>query len=283
MKNKKLLVHLHLYYKDQINYMLHKLKNISGINWDLYVTCNELDNNTKNKILKFKPDANIILVDNIGYDVLPFIKVIQSLDLNKYHYILKIHTKNKRQEVWVKQFHRKGYWWRNILIDALISSKHRFRKNLKIFNKMPKVGLVCSEIFLWDTENVWPEDTYLLEDELKTLNFKSNYRKYCAGTMFLARAEIYKFLQKIDLNSKNFSKISNTKSTGTLAHVYERILSIAADEYGFEIYPVKKDVDYIINFIRHCIKNTLSISNSYDEHGEKHKNLTVFGLKMKIK
>ena len=283
MKNKKLLVHLHLYYKDQINYMLRKLRNITGINWDLYITSNELDDVTKNKILKFKPDANIILVDNLGYDVLPFIKIIQSVNLSEYEYVLKIHTKNKQRKIWLKEYHRKGYWWRNVLIEALLSNKYRFRKNLKILNKIPKIGLICSEIFLWDTENVWPEDTYLLEDELKTLNFKSNYRKYCAGTMFLARAEIYKFLQNIDLNSKNFSKISNTKSTGTLAHVYERVLTIAADEYGFEIYTVKNNIEHLKNFASKYGRNIISLNNSINKKGEKCKILTLLGLKIRIK
>ena len=34
--NKKLLVHLHLYYLEQVDFMLKKLRNITGCDWDLY-------------------------------------------------------------------------------------------------------------------------------------------------------------------------------------------------------------------------------------------------------
>ena len=51
--NKKLLVHLHLYYLEQVDFMLKKLRNITGCDWDLYVTLCNSDNNVINKIKTF--------------------------------------------------------------------------------------------------------------------------------------------------------------------------------------------------------------------------------------
>ena len=51
--NKKLLAHLHLYYLEQVDFMLKKLRNITGCDWDLYVTLCNSDNNVINKIKTF--------------------------------------------------------------------------------------------------------------------------------------------------------------------------------------------------------------------------------------
>ena len=60
----KVLVHLHLYYQDQLLYFLEKLKNINNCTWDLVITVCEHNEEIKQKILEFKPDAQIILVKN---------------------------------------------------------------------------------------------------------------------------------------------------------------------------------------------------------------------------
>jgi len=50
-KKKKLLVHLHLYYHDQLDNMIEKLKNIQICEWDLYVTTCEYNKDMYEKIL----------------------------------------------------------------------------------------------------------------------------------------------------------------------------------------------------------------------------------------
>ena len=122
-KSYKILVHLHLYYHNQIDYFIGKLKNICNCDWDLYVTICEENEESKNKILQLKPDAKIIKVENIGYDIWPFIQVCRMVNLDDYDYVLKIHTKNYRakshlfKEANVKI---KGYSWRDDLVNAYI-------------------------------------------------------------------------------------------------------------------------------------------------------------------
>ena len=92
MQNKKILVHLHLYYQNQLNYFIKKLKNIT-CEFDLIVTLANENPKITEKIKQFKPNAKILVVENLGYDVYPFIQVINEAELKNYDYILKIHTK----------------------------------------------------------------------------------------------------------------------------------------------------------------------------------------------
>ena len=258
-EEKTLLVHLHLFYKEQLDFMINKLKNISNCKWDLYVTMPVENNEIEEKLKKFKPNTKIIIVDNIGYDIWPFIQVVQSINLDNYDYILKIHTKNYQQQLWLNEFIKEGFWWRNELINALLKSKKQFKKNLLTFSNKSDCGMICSQIMLWDIENHWPEDTYLLEEELKFLNFKSHYKHFCAGTMFIARANIFKFLQNKKINAQCFPKSLCTKETGTRAHTYERIFSIAVDEFGYKIYTYKNKKEYIIKSLEKLNNKILSI------------------------
>ena len=283
MAKAKLLVHIHLYYPEQINFMLKKLRNITNCEWDLYITYCNIDEITKNRILKFKSDAHLIKVENRGYDILPFINIIRDVNLDEYDYILKIHTKNKQKKLYLENYHKSGYWWRNQLINALLNNKRRFLQNLSIFKKNPNIGMICSDIFLWSTITKcnWPEDTYLLDDELKRLNFKSNYKYYCAGTMFMARSKIYKFLQNSNIDESRFPQSGKTMTTGTIAHVYERIFTIAVDEYGFKIFTVKNYYEITLLFLKRIFSFIFSIKNIKENNG-KIKQLKILGHSFKL-
>ena len=54
--HKKVLVHIHLFYHDQLNWFLSRLKNIT-CDYDLWVTVTENNKATTQKIKKFKKDV----------------------------------------------------------------------------------------------------------------------------------------------------------------------------------------------------------------------------------
>ena len=278
MKNKKVLVHLHLYYHDQIDFMIKKLNNINNCDWDLYVTFNTENLSSNKKLLKLKPDVHLIKVDNTGYDVWPFIQIMKLVNLNDYSYILKIHTKNKSSMKYIKDYKATGYWWRDQLINSLIGSKNKFKKNLNILDNNPAIGMLCSEVFLFETEDQLPEDTYMLDNELKLLNFKTKSRKFCAGTMFMARAEIYNFLKQDIINKLRFEPSEGSSSNTSLAHTYERILSLAVDEFGFNIYPVKNYKLYFKLQLKQILETIFSIKNTKFYSGRQ-KDITILGKK----
>lgn len=233
---KKVLVHLHLYYEEQLEYMLSKLANISGCDYDLYVTTPTGNKKAVNKILKFKPDAVIIKTDNVGYDVWPFVQVVQRVDLTKYDYVLKLHT--KAFQTTPNALNKTGFWWRDELIDVLLRDKEQFIKNLDVFRLNPKVGMICSKLMLRSVSGnkEIPEESSLFNKEFKRLKFKTADRSYCAGTMFFARAQVFDFIKNAKLTADDFHGNQETHGKGTLAHVYERILGVAVAEKGYKIY-----------------------------------------------
>ena len=69
----KIAVHLHLYYLD----MWENIKNSYLVNLDsdyfLYVTMNEDNEEIKKDILSFHPNSKIVKIENLGFDIGPFI------------------------------------------------------------------------------------------------------------------------------------------------------------------------------------------------------------------
>ena len=90
----RVLVHFHVYYEDQIPWFLENLRQIKGCEWDLYVTASVLSQAAKEEILAVFPHAILMPVENVGYDVWPFVKVLKAIDFDRYEYVLKLHTKS---------------------------------------------------------------------------------------------------------------------------------------------------------------------------------------------
>lgn len=232
----KLLVHLHLYYEAQLDYMLSKLSNISGCDWDLYVTVPHTTNHKiLSKIQRFKPDVKFIYVDNIGYDVWPFIRVLQTVNLDKYDYVLKIHTKAFQERP--NALGKTGFWWRNELIDVLLGSSEQFIRNINLLKLHDDIGMIGSKLMLRTVSRNVPEETTLFNKEFKRLKFSTDGREFIAGTMFMARASVFSFIKSAGLTADMFDGIPQTYGSGTLAHVYERLLGVAVSNAGYKIYP----------------------------------------------
>lgn len=279
----RILVHLHLYYQKQLDYFLSKLNNISNCEWDLYVTVVKEDETVWKKIIEFKPDAKIIKIDNIGYDVWPFIQVIRMVNLDSYDYVIKLHTKNYRNKLKLFDYEVSGYKWRNSLVDSILKDKNYFKKILKYFSNDKKLGSITKSLFYWKIyHNNWPEESYKLNYELKRINFKSRYSYFHGGTMFIMRADVFKFLKAIEYYPQMFDCAMETGSGGSLAHVYERIFTIALDEAGYSVKTVDDLGEMFFlkleRFIRCFFRAIFSIQNK-----GLHKVFCILGFKIKTR
>lgn len=278
----KFLVHLHMYYHNQIDYFVKKLSNICDCDWDLYVTYVEENQNTFDKLKALKPDANFIKVENLGYDVWPFIQVIRKVNLDDYDYVLKLHTKNYAKEKIVLngcKMKFKGFLWRDELVNVLIGSQKRFKSNLELLNTKKNIGMIASKLFCLPIGSNYPEDTCDLYYLKKHLNLKNSHWNFIAGTMFIIKSDTLKILEHSDINYKNFSVNSKTGCYGTYAHVLERIFTAIVKELGYKIYLVKSlryrvaKVNYIIN--KNILRNIFELGNSF---GGQYKHIKVLGI-----
>lgn len=231
--NNKLLVHLHLYYHNQLDYFISKLKNITCA-YDLYVTYTTENKKTNDKLRKFKNDVHLLLLKNKGYDLYPFIEVINRVNLDDYTYILKLHTKNYRKAYWsynkISYIH---YEWRDALVNALIGSKRIFQSNLKKLSEN-NIGMIGNKDLIYHKGHI-KNEPYRLEICQK-LGYNPEYDEFIAGTMFLSKSFLMKDIQSLHLKAKDFTFSTATGAVGTLAHAIESILGHTAQNHGLKIY-----------------------------------------------
>lgn len=235
---KKLLVHLHLYYHEQVDYFISKLRNISGIEWSLWVTYSQPDEESFTKLSSFKEDVNFMQVENIGYDIWPFIKLIKSLNLKDYDYVMKLHTKRHMGSCRPNIIKFRGYDWRNALVDALLRDPEQFKKVLDKFEKDPKTGMMSSFLTRVTRDYFHPE----VKAELKRIGLNKKGKYTCMGTMFMMRAEPLEKLKDPIINDslfRNDKPISGTYFQN--AHLYERIFSHLPVNYGLKFETICPD------------------------------------------
>ena len=278
------LVHLHVYYLDQVPYFLEKLSCVGGCQWDLVVTSSSLPPREESLLREFKPDVRFIQAENVGYDVWPFMKVLSSVDLDAYDVILKLHTKHSTEnhKVRINGVHMKGFMWRDILVDALLGSPEQFSRVLEIFRSHPDAGMVCSGKLYCALG--FAEDHKLLDDELSRLGLETPERRFCVGTMFAIRPSLLKVIVRQGFTAADFPSQTASNAGGTPAHVYERVFSLLAPAQGMKVYTTGVDKAFERKQrIRRVVKPLLGFLFNIDREGENSaKYLTVFGLKFKL-
>lgn len=281
---KKLAVFFHVYYHKQVDYFIKKLGNINNCEWDLFVSYSTYSSATEQKIKAFKPDAQFIPVENVGYDIWPFIKAIKSVDISQYDLVMKLHTKNKNVKInKINGMQLSGYLWRNLLVDSMLRSRSQFRKCTRILAD-ERVGMVCGYEVLKTVSGSLPEDSGKMRTEAMRIGFRTDHRKFCAGTMFLAKPQALAPIVGCDANLNTWEAVSKSHSSGSMAHIYERLLSFSTCEAGLQIrsvitYPKETLLVYFHSVFGSALKFLFSLNR---EGEERDKYLTVIGMKVKL-
>ena len=279
---RRILVVLHIYYHDQVDYFIEKFANINSCEWDLLVTYSEHNEITEAKIRKIKADARFIKVRNVGYDVWPFICALKGLDLSSYDYIMKLHTKNFQTESWkMNGLNLKGDMWRDLLVDSILKSPMRFYMALKMFEADHRIGMICSRELLVRPGNKHPEDTYLLSEEAERIGITKVFEPFCAGTMFIVRACCLDRILKADLDEDIWDPVSSTRSGGSAAHVYERLFGSAVADSGYRVKGIRAYYKTGLKVKLHTVVSPILkkiFSMDYGEDGKKA--LVILGLKI---
>lgn len=279
---KKVLVVFHIYYPDQIDWFLPHLRNISGCEWDLVVTGLVDDPAVVVKMTAFCPSVRFVACENVGYDVWPFIKVLKTVDLDAYDYILKIHTKNRVEGKFpFNGLKFRDYTWRDYQVNALLGSPEKFSKALRLLDG--GAGMVFSYETLCICRGYTVEEGEMLADECARIGLGTLYGPYCAGTMFMCRTETMKVFASADISAGMFDAVSATRSGGTLAHTYERMLGTAVKDAGYKVRTLPGSLGSSLKVFFHktlgvVLKNILTIDNIYI----KGKVLIILGIQIPI-
>lgn len=279
----KLLTVLHVFYHEQVDYFIDKLMNINGIDWDLVVTYSSYSAETEAKLKDFKPDVKMVQVGNAGYDVWPFIQVIQNVDFSEYDYVLKLHTKGQSKQR-LNGLNFKEWLWRDLLVNAILRSRSRFTSCIKLLDEQKEIGMLCSYELFKDMEGVLPEESDMLQEEAERISLDVADGFFCAGTMFLARLDAFRRLKDVEFTDELWGTLNKSHGNGTLAHVYERIFSLMVVDEGYEIQVMlgSKKSSSSVFFKRNVSPVFKSIFNLDRDPKTYDKYLTLLGVKMKL-
>lgn len=285
---KELIVHLHVYYQEHVDFYISKLNNIVDCKWDLIVTCAALKPETEAKLRNFRPDVRFIDVENVGYDLWPFIKVLKTIDPSEYEYILKLHTKNiSPVKNRINGLTLKYDSWRNILVDSILADQDRFSKCMNFLRNDDRCGLVYAYEMSKRRSLGLPEDLSALEQEAERVGITKLDGEFASGTMFLARLKALDLIRNADLTADMFATHkSESHSRGSLAHIYERLLPFAIHSAGYKAslvktYPNTTLKVFIHNLLGPVVKYLFSIERRGEGESE-HKRLTVLGIPFRI-
>ena len=233
---------VHIYYPEFWPELVGCLRNIDEP-FDLFVTVRSDPEGDAicGKVLEDFPFARISRSENVGYDIWPFLSVINTLDLSVYDIIIKLHTKRdvSKYDI-INRVDVSGGKWRQYLL-RFISSEKAWAATKKRFDS-PNIGAVASQevILSYQQTPRAGRSTYrralLLAYHILHKRPPRNYN-FVAGTMFAVRASLLKSLQGV-FNCRDFAKADKFHTEG-LAHEVERLLGLVVAIEGMELVPWK--------------------------------------------
>jgi hypothetical protein len=230
-RNTKIAVHLHLFYEKLWPEIKHYLKNLSCYQFDLYITTPKtLSSTTVNDILECNKKTKIWIVENRGFDLGPFIYFLHRIDLQKYDLLFKIHTK---RDVVPKNYYGlylKGNEWRTLLYEGILGAK-TVHEVINYLSEDNEIGLVANKNLISTQDMMYnKEETIRI---MKMYNFKIPEKYvFIAGTMFAGKTKLFKNVkEKLDFDDF----LQSQRGEFTLAHAFERILSLNILSQGFTV------------------------------------------------
>lgn len=220
---------IHIYYPDMADEFARALSEANQVEpMDSIVSIPDtFDLETaRNIVEKLKP-VRLVVCQNRGRDVWPFIESLRvAADLG-YMFGCKLHTK--------KSSHlRTGDRWRRSLVSSLIEPA-AIKEVLRAFNSNPRVALVAPEEAFMSTSHA-----DVMRDNLINVNAILAKRDrvgipiedFVAGTMFWFRLSAFGPIANMSLSSEDFGPELGAID-GTLAHAFERLIPTLLKIDGF--------------------------------------------------
>ena len=228
--NKPILAVVHIYYPEMWDELKSCLNNIT-LPYDLYVTTVEQNRYLQDDVMNFKTGAHFEVVENRGYDVGPFVHIINQVNLDDYSYIVKLHTKRELAIGNTGFRGLDGQKWRETLL-SFIKTPDVFNQYLKAFDVNKKIGMQANHHVIVHYD-FFDEQA---QKEIKAYFQKNRLpkRKYAfvAGTMFIAKASVFKDIQNLHLTFSDFPDPKGEHKT-QLAHIIERLFGYFVYKNGF--------------------------------------------------
>lgn len=226
-----LAIAIHAFYPNIFTSLISMIeKEVESTNIKLYITVpqdkyQEILEIIKNSVFSY----HIIVVENRGRDVLPFLEILPQMITDGNDIILKIHTKNSNHL-------RRKENWRLDLYNKLIG-EGSIKKYLEIFSYHPHIGLIGPSDHILPLELYYGANAQRIISICKLLKIPAKNLKgvhFVAGSMFYVRTEILQHLIGYNLEDIIFEDEQN-QNDGTSAHAFERIFGILLNQSGYAL------------------------------------------------
>lgn len=272
---------IHVYYVEVWDEIINYLNNIKYF-VDIYVTCRaEIYDVISQSALEHFENAKILVVENSGMDVMPFLEACRSEQLDEYIAVLKLHTKNQKSPE--RAFQGK------MMLDGLCGSQTLSLSIMDRFEADDNVGMISGAFQIRSAAALMYGNRARVESVLDTLDIRLDDWPFIVGTMFwisgrLLRPLIDNMDRFIDMNAVDQGLI-RTGGDGTFAHSMERIfgalpaaakmtffvterMSYSSDDYG--VVPLRNHAalnNYIIQSLdsQEILKRYKNLQEYYEK------------------
>lgn len=249
--SKPVAVHLHLYYTDMWDELCTQLKNLGNTPHRLFVTLVKTDKQLEENIKHSFPDAEVWVVENMGYDIGPFIEFLNRINPDEYSYILKLHSKRPSNGTDTKLNHLpvNRYYWKVLLSQALIGSPQIWEKNLLALEQAPHLGMIASPHLIKRADSSDESLLPQVKENLQHLGLPEISKfSFVAGTMFLVRSELFKILRG-KYTIQDFQTTDGQVKDGTFAHVFERLFGAVISAQGYDIKGFDRNYKFVCSAV----------------------------------
>ena len=225
----KIAVVVHVYYLEVWQELAEAICNIKE-DFDLFVTLViDAADALEPTIREQFPHAEVLLVDNHGRDVFPFLALIRTGVLFGYELICKIHSKGSR-------YREGGDEWRKALVGGILGSSRLVDEILDAFRTDPDLGVVVAPDQMFGGRMFWISNEARSAELLREigLNESAFERDFAGGSIFWIRPLILRPINALRLGYDDF-EAEPISEDGYTAHAVERLFSVVCHDAGMRI------------------------------------------------
>lgn len=163
-------------------------------------------------------NAEVVVVENRGRDIAPFVRLLDEGFLDGYDAVLKLHTKRSPHL-------RDGDIRRRLLFAALAGSRRRVARVLALFEE-PVTGAVGWRMAWRNSERFWMANRDRVEALAARMNlFVPDAPAFFEGSMFWVRPAALQRLRELRLRPEDFEPEAG-QLDATLHHALERVFDL---------------------------------------------------------
>ncbi len=227
-------IQAHVYFIDLLDDIINSTNNIP-VKYDLYITTSSEENKKiieeKVKLYSKANNYEILVMDNKGRDVLPFLNQIKKV-YKRYKYLCHIHSKKTKHDPEL------GDIWRKYLYKNNLGNEEIISEILYSFENNDNLGIIYPDNFYHITNATFS----ITQDNVRLLNYLLNKISplhkigketgvFPAGNMFWARIDAIH--QIFEINIEDDVPIERKQIDSTIIHAVERIWVYLAKLNGY--------------------------------------------------